>query len=229
MSKLFMYGSDFQELEQLMMLVPNFSPRRSGVIVVQKIRNEPKHVNSRKRGKFITEYCNSESNDQLLNQGLTGHMNYEEIINKCFKANDYYSLNKRLRELARSYGGNFFLNPIHESRFKTVCRIQGEPIESRETTYLASLFLLTADDKLWCAAKEHVYLDSFDFEKMHLNGINTDGYALYQMAKTLQRGQEYIKLNEISDKHLIGNRAFKVIIHSVMITKYGAAVLQMKI
>ena len=40
MSKSFMYGSELQELEQLMMLVPNFLPRRSGVIVVQRIRNE---------------------------------------------------------------------------------------------------------------------------------------------------------------------------------------------
>ena len=178
MSKLFMYGSDLQELEQLMMLVPNFLPRRSGVIVVQRIRNEPEPFRLRKKGKLITEYCNSESNDLLTEQVIAGHINYEEVISKCFKASDYYSLNKRLQELARSYGGNFFLNPIHESRFKTVCRIQGEPNENRETTYLAALFLLTANDKLWCAAKDHVYLDSFDFKKMHLNSINTDGYAL---------------------------------------------------
>ncbi len=36
MPKFFMYGSELQELEQLMMLVPNFLPRRSGVIVVYK-------------------------------------------------------------------------------------------------------------------------------------------------------------------------------------------------
>ena len=35
-----MYGSELQEIEQLMMLVPNFLPRRSGVIVVQRIRSE---------------------------------------------------------------------------------------------------------------------------------------------------------------------------------------------
>jgi len=30
MSKFFMYSSELQKLEQLMMLVPNFMPRRSG-------------------------------------------------------------------------------------------------------------------------------------------------------------------------------------------------------
>lgn len=37
MSKFFMYGTELHELEQLMMLVPNFMPRRSGVIVVKEV------------------------------------------------------------------------------------------------------------------------------------------------------------------------------------------------
>jgi predicted acetyltransferase len=81
---------------------------------------------------------------------------------------------------------------------------------------LANLFLLRAYDKLWCAAKDHIYLDSFDIKKLHLNGINTDGYAVYQMARTIQLAKEYIKLNEIAVKHLIGEQAFKVIINSIL-------------
>ena len=88
------------------------------------------------------------------------------------------------------------------------------------------MFLLTADDNLWCAAKDYIYLDRFDFKKMHLHGINTDGYAIYQMAKTIHYAKEYIKLSEISDKHLIGEQVFKVIINSILIAKYGAAMLQ---
>lgn len=228
MSKFFMHGSELQELEQLMMLVPNFLSRRSGVIVVQRIRNEPEFLEHGECRKRITDYCGSKPSSPMSKLIAAGDISYEGILARCFEISDSYSLKKRLTDLIRKNDGELFLNSIHESRFNTVCRLQNELIESRATTYLATLFLLTADDKLWCAAKDHVYLDSFDFKKMHLNGINTDGYALYQMAKTLQRGQEYIKLNEISDKHLIGDRAFKAIIHSVLITKYGAAVLQMK-
>ena len=228
MSKLFMYGSELQELEQLMMLVPNFLPRKSGVIVVQRIRNEPELLQHGKCRNRITDYCASNHSSTMSKQITTGDISYEEILGRCFENSDSYPLKRRLTDLIRKNDGELFLGPVHESRFNTVCRLQNEPIESRATTYLATLFLLTADDKLWCAAKDHVYLDSFDFKRMHLKGINTDGYALFQMAKTLQIGKEYIKLNEISDKHLIGDRAFKAIIHSVMITKYGAAVLQMK-
>lgn len=33
MSKIFMYGTSLGEIEQLMMMAPNFSPRRSGIVI----------------------------------------------------------------------------------------------------------------------------------------------------------------------------------------------------
>lgn len=33
MSKLFMYGTSLEGIEQLMVMVPNFYPRRSGIII----------------------------------------------------------------------------------------------------------------------------------------------------------------------------------------------------
>jgi predicted acetyltransferase len=87
---------------------------------------------------------------------------------------------------------------------------------------------MTADDKLWSAAKEHVYDDRFDFRKMNLSGINTDGYAIYQMAKTIYTAKECIRMDEIADKFLIGDQAFKAIIHSILIAKYGTTVFQVK-
>lgn len=77
----------------------------------------------------------------------------------------------RLEHLVATFDKEVFLNPIHKSRFYNVCRLQDITIEDRNFTYLATLFLLTAENKLWCAAKEHIYLDSFDFKKMHLNGL----------------------------------------------------------
>lgn len=226
MSKFFMYGSELQELEQLMMLVPNFLPRRSGVIVVQRFRSEEGSTGFESDNGLITEYCSSNVSNRVTNQIASGDINYEGIICKCFEKCESHHLNVRLGDLIRNHNGELFLSPNHRSRFQTVCRIQNVAIENRSSAYLATLFLLTADDNLWCAAKDHIYRDSFDFKKMHLHGINTDGYAIYQMAKTIQLAKEYIKLNEISDKHLIGEQAFKGIINSILIAKYGAAMLQ---
>ena len=50
----------------------------------------------------------------------------------------------------------------------------------------------------------------------------------WQMAKTIYTAREYIRMDEIADKFLIGDQAFKAIIHSILIAKYGAPVLQVK-
>ncbi len=104
------------------------------------------------------------------------------------------SSNVRLGDLMRKHDGEIFLSHKHRSRFQTVCRIQNEAIVNRTPSYLATLFLLTADDNLWCAAKDHIYLESFDFKKMHLNGSNTDGYEtidLYNNSETRGRERSY--------------------------------------
>jgi hypothetical protein len=61
---------------------------------------------------------------------------------------------------------------------------------------------------------------------MNLNGINTDGYALYQTARTILFGKEYIRMNEIADEYLIGEDTFIAIINSILISKYGADMFQ---
>ncbi|MEA5011047.1 MAG: hypothetical protein VB100_04930 [Angelakisella sp.] len=228
MSKFFMCDSESREIEQLMMLVPNFLPRRSGVIVVQKFRNGEVANNIDCDYKQITAYCSKGRSSRAANQIPCGVFDYEEILCSCFEKCESHQLNLRLGDLIRNFDGEFFSSPKHRIRFERVCRIQDEAIETRSVTYLSALFLLTADVHFWRAAKDHIFTEHIDFKKMNLRDINTDGYALYQMAKTLIYGKEYIQLSEIEDKDLIGNQAFKAIIHSILITRYGARVLQMK-
>lgn len=153
---------------------------------------------------------------------------YGKMIENYFENNGSLRLKRRLDDLIRTYDGEIFLNPIHRSRLYTVCRLQDIPIEDRNPAYLAILFLLTANSKLWCAAKDYIYLDSFDFKKMHLNGINTDGYAIYQTARTINTGREYIKQDEIADKTLIDEQTFKMIINAMLFSKYGTTMFQVK-
>lgn len=154
---------------------------------------------------------------------------YDQFISSCFHECKFYRLQIRLEYLIRKCSGDFFISQSHRGRFGSVCRLQEIPVENRSPIHLAVLFLLSADDKLWSAAKDHVYTDSFDFQKMNLSGINTDGYAVYQMAKTIYTAREYIRMDEIADKFLISDQAFKAIIHSILIAKYGAPVLQVKL
>lgn len=224
MSKFFMYDSELKDLEQLMMLVPNFVPRGSGMVVVHGFVKEDPHQAQVTLQNFINQ-VGVKSYARFLDRIEDV---YDSIIANCFHECKFYSFRSRLEYLIRTCSGDFFISQSHRGRFDSVCRLQEIPVENRSPIHLAVLFLLSADEKLWHAAKDHVYDDHFDFKKMSLSGINTDGYAIYQMAKTIFTAKEYIRMDEIADKFLIGDQAFKAIIHSILIAKYGAPVLQVK-
>ena len=148
MSKLYMYGTELGELEQLMMLVPNFMPRKSGMIVMHGI-------NRGKEASKCQPCLYEESSSQISEIGNVineinrlGFDSYKDITFTCFKNHRSIRLNERLINLARNYDGEIFLNEIQRSRFYSVCRLQGVSTKDRNSFYLATLFLLTADDKL---------------------------------------------------------------------------------
>lgn len=57
MSKFFMYGTELQDIEQMMMLVPNFIPRRSGVAVVKKLEYENEGVTCHDCDRYKHSRC----------------------------------------------------------------------------------------------------------------------------------------------------------------------------
>ena len=66
---------------------------------------------------------------------------------------------------------------------------------------------------------EHIVSpNGFDFNKTHHRKISTEGYVIYQMAKTIWTGKEYIKLWCRTNRNI----AFKVIINALLITRYDA-------
>ncbi len=56
---------------------------------------------------------------------------------------------------------------------------------------------------LWKIPEHILKPNGFDFNKIVLREINTEGYTLYQTAKIISTGKEYIKINWIADADLI--------------------------
>ncbi len=227
MSKYFMYGTGLQEFEKLMMLVPNFLPRGSGVIVQKKLQNKNESIRCPNCNNYFCGQCSEKICGSFCEKLAARLICYKTIVENCYREFKAYRFKRRLAHLVRNFDGEVFINLNHRFRFYKVCCIQNVSIENRNSIYLAVLFLLTADDRLWDSAKGHIYLDCFDFKRMNLNLIDTDGYALYQTARTILFGKEYIRMNEIADENLIGEDIFKAIINAILISKYGSDMLQM--
>ncbi|KXL53784.1 hypothetical protein CLNEO_10100 [Anaerotignum neopropionicum] len=229
MSRLFMYGTKLQEVEQLMMLVPRFAPRQKGLIVVGKTIGVKGGIQKcRSCEKCGKENCGGTACTNLTNSMGMGRVTYREMIIECFSEISHFYFRKRLSDLIASSPDGWFISEAHEKRFENVCEMLKIHKMDRNPRYLATLFLLTADGRLCSLAKEHIYYNRFEFKQIRLNGMTTNSYALYQVAKTIYTGKEYIKLNEIADRHLIDHQTFMAIIHAILIVKYGGEILSLE-
>ena len=223
-----MYGTSLGGIEQLMMLAPNFPQRRSGVVINNHFNCEGGikicdgcAAKIKSRGNPSDCFCFKEKLE-------ADEIEYTDLIRDCFGRIKNYTLKNRLKLLSGKFTGELFLNLNHKERFYHVHHKQDIEVWERSASYLAVIFLLTADEVLWDNSEHAVYLNGFDFSQIHLRQISTKGYALYQTAKTISTGKEYIKISEIEDKELIDDTAFKIIINASLIAKYGADVFSIK-
>ena len=127
-----------------------------------------------------------------------------------------------MKLLTDSFKGEIFLNPKHKERFYRVIYEQDLDIYDISTRYIAAIFLLTSDETLWNLLEHTVKPNGFNFNKTSLKQISTDGYAIYQMTKTIWTGKESIEIGEIADKDLIDDITFKTIINASLLARYGA-------
>lgn len=149
-------------------------------------------------------------------------MKYKNLVKYCFGRIENYYLKDRLKFLTDKFKGEVFLDPKHKERFYNYLHKQDLDIHDISSRYIAILFLLTADETLWSLSKDTVKPNGFDFNKANLRQISSNGYSLYQTAKTISTGKECIKISEIADKDLINDMTFKAIINSALITRYGS-------
>lgn len=191
MSRYFLYGTKFSEMEQMMMLVPNFTSRRRGLIIMENLTTESSQSNS----------------------------NYKRLVKNCFANFRHGYLNKRLQNLIQSFDGKWFLNATHKQRFMSIHK----PYIAKKVC--AVIYLLSADEDLWNRAYGSIHSGEINLMDISLRGISTEGYALYQTARTIATGKEHIHINEIADEQLIGNFAFRAIIHGILIARNGSHIV----
>ena len=159
------------------------------------------------------------------NFNCRGGIRYNDLLKDCFSNIRNQAFKIRLRLLSAKFNGKIFINQMHERRFYNAVRKHDIKLGDRTSRYVAALFLLTADERLWILSEKTVYPTGFDFLTTNLKCINTKGYALYQMAKTLWAGREYIKISEIADRGFIDDYTFKAIINASLIARYGTKTL----
>ena len=117
-----------------------------------------------------------------------------------------------------------YKNRKHQSRFE-------ESIKKRNKTnyaMMASLYLLTADLRLWNLSGRYIGKKEIDFSDILPKAVHENGYTLFCCAKDLYFGTEYLTITDLADTDLIPPKLFELICNAMAIRRYGLGVIQMK-
>ena len=112
-----------------------------------------------------------------------------------------------------------FRNEKHRSTFLNEAKKQS----LKNYRIISALYLLTADEKLWEAAKPSVEKDEIVFENIRLKSSSESTYALYCAAKDLYNGSRHLAIDDMADGGLIKNKVFSLIYNAILLKRNGLA------
>lgn len=116
-----------------------------------------------------------------------------------------------------------FISKIHQDIFEKQIKLyqkQGHMLSNR---FAAALFLLTADKFLWNKSKYHIKPNQIIFSEIDIKGIEPNAYVLFKYAKDLTFKTTKVSASELADRIITKESIFKVIMGSMIISRYGIA------
>lgn len=179
------------EYERLMQQPPGYMPRQSGVIRTEN--NEA----------VIEEIYN---NDKL-----------EEILIRLTA----YKVPKRFADgISELQKKSIYKDSKHRKRFKEILNSSIGRQMMKDRRFLASVFLLSADENLWKQVKGNVTDSSINYEEIKIEGITLDQYIFLQAAKDIYLDRHLVSVEDLEDKELVSDAAFRLVLAAYAV-KFG--------
>lgn len=224
MTTRFMKGTPYEGIEQEMQQIPGFHPRGSGMTVSRLpycANDSSSHLHDHKtrsrtcenRGKYL---C-------LCEQSAIGCIPFETMLEQLAAEVAADAFVSRVAQLAERPPSFFFIAG-HRERFEFLWRYHSSTAD--EGALCAAWYLLSADQFLWGRAVSAVRPDRIFFQKIHIHGVDLNGYILFHAARDLYQGTKHIRLSELTDPNLIENMLFGLIVTAFLIRRHGTEVLK---
>lgn len=110
-----------------------------------------------------------------------------------------------------------FRNQIHKKEFSQATA----KIADLHSASAAAIYLLSADKKLWNAAKRNIHGNRINFSKIRPQYCSTEEYLLLCAAKDLYIKTRNISLVELSDARAMTANVFCIICNALAIRRFG--------
>lgn len=211
------------EMERLMQQIPHFTPRGHGVMILRKYEYTekdcdgaycPHHTGRGKNIGCILERCAC-----LKERIKAGAAAQKEILTGTMSEIQYPPLERRLKQYLKESKRTpmEFRNEKHRRLFAE----EVKKLDEKNDAPMAALYLLTADLKLWNAARRYTERNVVHFSKIKLSGIHPDGYTLFCGAKDLYLGTKHLSVSDLSNTDLITPKMFALICNAMAIRCFG--------
>lgn len=115
-----------------------------------------------------------------------------------------------------------YINEKHRARFA----LAAKNVRRDNFALLATLYLLTADGRLWNCCKHHIAGNAVFFEKIRLHACSERAYTLYCAAKDLTLGTKHITVSDLADSDLVPPMLFRTICNAMAIRRFGIAAIK---
>lgn len=208
----------FAEIEEQMQQIPGFRSRKCGISISRLELKE-----RRKRDLDGQTVGQGEDGRPPGCVGSCGGSEGDEgyfmfLLGKFAGEVDFIPFTDRVLEIKSNYR-----NEQHRERFWNQWLFMEKAPDG--DAVCAALYLLTADHTLWRMAVQAVQSDGIDFESICIRGVGLEGYVLFRTAKDLYRGMNRVTLSELTDRELINDEIFGLVITAFLIRRYGVGVL----
>ena len=179
-------------LEVMMRQVPGFRPRRSGIRVV---------------------------NQDLTMSEVFGNKGKEEMKLRM----EMYDVPERIQKDVAGRDGEdeLFLNEAHKDRFMEVLGGSCKRLMQENGRFLAAVFLLCSDERLWNETKDQVTELGIMFDDSSVQKSGEAQKILYYSAREIYAGAKYISLESVVKSESVSDRLLSVIVSAYLLRVAG--------
>ena len=151
----------------------------------------------------------------------------EESLNQIRVRFLAYGLPARLYQLLKKGAkASPFRDERHEGEMRSLLEGPlGNKLRS-DRRFLATVFLLAADEWLWERVKGYVGEYGVAFDLISVKGAETDAYFLCLAAKQFAMGKEMVTMDELSDEELLSDCMVTLYLDALLMRACGVKVLE---
>ena len=181
--------------------------------------------------KLCTEYrrklgCIASGCPFLAERIEAGTVSYGDVVQNTLS--QHTALAPRLTALIRLFPGSMWGDGKHKSRMEAFKARQGYHRHRDTSAYYAAMYLLTANEDIFCRTANCFCKRGLEFCYALLRGISPHDYTLFMAARDICTGAEGLTFSDLANPGVVDTEALRLVVNALLVARYGPAILDIR-